>query len=60
MQLTLILQQFEIHPTVVIHKEHIVPVVAALRDVVRLTRNDNACNARHEHTLCKQSCKRNK
>ena len=44
-------QQAQVKPPVVINEEHILPVVAPLRDVMSTARNDNACDSRHRKKL---------
>ena len=45
--LPLFLKQTEVRDSVVVHEEHVLAVVAPLRDVVRQARNDDPGNSRH-------------
>ena len=49
--LAMLAEQFEVRTPVVIHEENILTVVAALNNLVRLTRNDNSGHARHADNL---------
>ena len=44
-------EEFEVRTAVVINEENILTVVAALNNVVRLTRNDDSGHARHADNL---------
>jgi len=47
----LLLQELQVHSTVIIGKEHILAVVAPLRDMMRPPWNHDPCNSRHPATL---------
>ena len=49
--LAVLAEEFELRTAVVINEENILTVVAALNNVVRLTRNDDSGHARHAHNL---------
>jgi len=53
-------REFEVRTAVAINEEHILTVVAALNNVVRLTRNDDSGHARHAHNLPRAGRKVNK
>ena len=44
-------EEFEVRTAVVIHEENILTIVAALNNVVRLSRNDDSGHARHDDNL---------
>ena len=44
-------EEFEVRAVVVINEENILTVVAALNNVVQLTRNDDSGHARHADNL---------
>ncbi len=58
--LAMLAEEFEIHTAVSINEENILPVVAALNNVVRLTRNDDSGNARHADNIPHAARKVNK
>ena len=47
----LLRQKVQIHPTILIHEEHILAIIAALRDVVRNIGNDKSCDTNHVRML---------
>lgn len=47
----LLLEQRQVNPTVIIHEKHILPVVSALRDVMRNSGNHDPGKARHGSSL---------
>ncbi|MCH8806269.1 MAG: hypothetical protein IH986_09300 [Planctomycetes bacterium] len=49
--LAVLAEEFEVRTAVVINEENILTVVAALNNVVRLTRNDDSGHARHAQNL---------
>ncbi len=49
--LAVLAEEFEVRTAVVINEENILTVVAALNNVVRLTRNDDSGHARHPDNL---------
>ena len=49
--LAVLAEEFEVRTAVVINEENILTVVAALNNVVRLTRNDDSGHARHADNL---------
>ena len=44
-------QQFEVHPPIVVHEEHVLPVIAALGDMVRNAGDNDAGNSWHRPIL---------
>jgi hypothetical protein len=40
-------QQFEVHPPIVVHEEHVLPVIAPLGHMMRDARNHDSSDARH-------------
>ena len=53
-------EEFEVRTALVINEENIQTVVAALNNVVRLTRNDDSGHARHADNLPLAGRKMNK
>ncbi len=53
--LGVVTQKCEIHTPVIVNREDILAVVAALSDVVRLTRHDNACESWHGPILSRNA-----
>ena len=49
--LAVLAEEFELRTAVVINEENILTVVAALNNVLRLTRNDDSGRARHTDKL---------
>ncbi len=58
--LAVLAEEFEVRTVVVVNEKNILRVVAALNNVVRLTRNDDSGHARHGGSLPLTSRKVNK